>query len=227
MLRRIAIGVVAALFGCVLISTGKAVYDIGVDRLREATEEMCLMVGREKRNCSYECGGLLSDYTNCTGHSYRYTAVSEQKCGKKQLVYDEFLELKDKGITMCRCGDHEKPGDCWVDLPGFLPNKTYPCTVQNSCNTFDLSSPTDYETTGEVNIVLGVFFLIFSCCPETCVYSVSVCIDSCINAIGPLMVACVDGILTCTKRWLVGVRNFTAAPARGYVSDNDELQPLL
>eukprot|EP01064_Diplonema_japonicum_P008755 TRINITY_DN16155_c0_g1_i1.p1 TRINITY_DN16155_c0_g1~~TRINITY_DN16155_c0_g1_i1.p1 ORF type:complete len:227 (+),score=25.07 TRINITY_DN16155_c0_g1_i1:97-777(+) len=226
MLRRVAIGMIAALFGCVLISTGKAVYDIGEERLKTASEELCRMTKREKRNCSYECGGLVSDYTNCSGHSFRYSAVAPKKCGNKTLLYDEFVELQDKGITMCRCGPHEKPGDCWVDLPGFQPNKSYPCTVKDTCTSFDLSSPTDYETTGEVNMVLGVLFIIFSCCPETCVLSISICIDSCVNALVPLVSSCLRGAVLCVRSWLVGVRDFTAAPAKGYVTD-DEQTPLL
>ncbi|KAJ9463838.1 hypothetical protein DIPPA_25130 [Diplonema papillatum] len=223
-LRHLSVSIIAGLFGGILISTGNAVYNIGHERLRHASEEQCTMTERKERSCSYECGAFLSASRNCTGHSFVYSALAAGKCEDKALVFDEYEELKSKGIMMCRCGK-DKPGDCWVDLPGFLPRRSYPCTVNDDCKKFDLSSPSDYITTGLVNMLLGVCFLMFACCPDSCLLSIGTCLTACVGALIPAVTACNAAFLLFLKTWLDTIRNFTEAPAKRYTKG--ETTPLI
>eukprot|EP01060_Flectonema_neradi_P031608 TRINITY_DN483_c0_g1_i1.p1 TRINITY_DN483_c0_g1~~TRINITY_DN483_c0_g1_i1.p1 ORF type:complete len:228 (+),score=25.05 TRINITY_DN483_c0_g1_i1:78-761(+) len=225
LLQRIIIGFIASLFGIVLISTGKTVYDIGTEILSHATEESCTTVVREQLPCSYNCGGLLSAPRNCTGHSYRYTSIATGKCGDKEIVFDEYATFKKKGMSMCRCSKREPSGDCWVDFPGFTAGKSYQCTVQNSCDSFDLTNPSDYKTTGEVNIILGVIFIVFSICPEHCVMSTSLFCIGVFSYIVPMIKNLSQFVFDSINRWLRWMIDYTSSPADEWFQS--EREPLL
>eukprot|EP01063_Lacrimia_lanifica_P007139 TRINITY_DN14514_c0_g1_i1.p1 TRINITY_DN14514_c0_g1~~TRINITY_DN14514_c0_g1_i1.p1 ORF type:complete len:230 (+),score=15.82 TRINITY_DN14514_c0_g1_i1:387-1076(+) len=226
-LRKLFVSVVSGLFGLILITTGKEVYDIGHERLQNATEEVCRVQARESVPCQYLCGGGgIAPQMNCTGHSYVYTATASEKCRNATVKYDERAMFRRKGIPMCRCGRKQPPGDCWTDLPGFAPDRSYQCTVDDPCDVFDFASPSGYEATGVINVFIGSLFVIFSICPETCLIASGHCVANCLNATIPVLAACIDLIRRGLMAWLGGLRRFTAEPARGYLSD-DESQPLL
>ena len=176
--------------------------------------------------CSYNCGGLLSAPKNCTGHSYKYTSTSTAKCGDKHIIFDEYEEFKKKGMNMCRCSKNQQSGDCWVDFPGFTAGKSYPCTVMNTCQTFDLSNPSDYRTTGEVNIVLGVFFIFFSICPESCAISTSLFFIAIFAYLIPMVQKLIQICFYSINAWLMWMIDFTGAPAKAWVNE-EEKDPLL
>eukprot|EP00754_Rhynchopus_humris_P007487 Rhum_TRINITY_DN1346_c0_g2::Rhum_TRINITY_DN1346_c0_g2_i1::g.3925::m.3925 len=144
------------------------------------------------------------------------------------MPFDERRVSNDNSTRelLCRCSPDSPQGDCWVTTTQFLVNHTYPCTVKDNCRSFDFVVPSDLHKAGVVNIAIGGVFLTFSWCPETFLdylaHAITACATCCASdVLLPLLLLCFRG----GKGWLRYLFSYTTAPARDYLSEEEE--PLL